>query len=103
MFVPPDANNEAGNLVDAAQAFLTTQNDMEEVAFVLVVDRRGQWRSVHARDGQQVPLDEEEGKFAEATASAQTHSDDPLWPALGRRAGSRRRAGGRGCARRGSG
>jgi hypothetical protein len=38
-----------------------------------------------------------------AGASAQTHSDDPLWPALGRRAGSRRRAGGRGCARRGSG
>lgn len=68
MFVPPDVNAEAGNLVDAAQVFLTTQ-DMEPVAFVLVVDRSGQWRSVHAPDGQQVPLDEEEGKFAEATAT----------------------------------
>ena len=68
MFVPPDVNDEAGSLVDVAQAFLTTQN-MDSVAFVLVVDRNGQWRSVHARDGQQVPLEEEEGKFAEETAS----------------------------------
>jgi hypothetical protein len=68
MFLPPDANPEAGILVDAAQSFLKSpEGTNEELAFVLVVDRKGQWRSVRDRGGQVVrdehPLTVPHGQF----------------------------------------
>jgi hypothetical protein len=66
MYVSPDADTD--ELVQAARAFLANQG-MDPLAFVLVVDRSGQWRSVHDPDGQVVASEEEEGKFAEMTAT----------------------------------
>jgi hypothetical protein len=59
MFVLPTENNEAGSLLDGALAFLSTKKEGARVAFVLVVDRNGDWVSVHDRDGEQVPGDDQ--------------------------------------------